>query len=134
MPIYVVADPDLARTGILDPEDEMGVYRVVQEALSNAIRYAHAQSVKIEITSDGLMLTVSISDDGVGFDPKATEDRGLGLAGMRERALILRADFAIESTLGKGSTIAMTVPLPPAVSAVDKTAGSRSLAHPRSSR
>jgi signal transduction histidine kinase len=134
IPIAVVADPDLARTGILDPEDEMGVYRVIQEALSNAIRHAHSQSVKIEIASDGFMLTVRISDDGVGFDAKATEDRGLGLAGMRERALILRAAFAIESSPGKGSTIAMTVPLPLAVSAVGKTAGARSLAHPRSSR
>ena len=53
-------------------------------------------------TSDGVVLTVRIVDDGIGFDADATKDRGLGLAGMRERALILRADLSLESGAGQG--------------------------------
>ncbi len=111
--ISVVADPVLSHPGLLDPEDEMSVYRIVQEALANAIRHAHAQRIRVELTSDGVVLTIRIVDDGIGFDVDATKDRGLGLAGMRERALILRADLSLESTPGMGSTVVMRVPLPP---------------------
>jgi signal transduction histidine kinase len=111
-PITVVADPDLARPGLLEPEDEIGVFRVVQEALNNAIRYANAGSIKVEMTSDGDVMTVRVTDDGIGFDTTTKEARGLGLPGMSERALILGAAFAVESTIGKGTRVTLAVPLP----------------------
>jgi signal transduction histidine kinase len=132
--VTVVADADLTRPGVLDPDDEMSVYRVVQEALSNAIRHAHAQRIRVELTSDGRILTVRVTDDGVGFDSSTKDDRGLGLAGMRERALILRADLAIESTPGKGSRVVMRVPLPAADAPASPTPAAQGLAQSEASR
>jgi two-component system sensor histidine kinase UhpB len=128
--ITVVADPELSHPGLLDPEDEMSVYRVVQEALTNAIRHAHAQLIRVDLISDGVVLTVRIVDDGIGFDATATRDRGLGLAGMRERALILRADLWLESAPGKGSTVLMRVPLPPPGVILDRTLEGRQAPQP----
>jgi signal transduction histidine kinase len=131
-PITVVADPDLMRTGLLDPEGELGVYRVIQEALSNAIRYSKAKHIKIELSTSGSALTVRVSDDGVGFDSTA-EDRGLGLAGMRERAIVLRADITIDSAPARGTRVTVTVPLSNA-SRPGAMAGPRGMAQVEGSR
>ena len=112
VPITVVTDPDLAVPGLLEPEDEMGVFRVVQEALSNATRYSNARRIAVTLSSDGYFLEVRVTDDGIGFDTSTTASRGLGLAGMRERAAILRAELSVESSPGQGTTVTMRVPLP----------------------
>ena len=111
-PAKVNAEPELAVPGLLEPEDEMNVYRVIQEAVSNAVRHAHPKHIVIEFTSDGDRLSVSVTDDGIGVDIKEAEERGLGLAGMRERAIILRAGLRITSIPGRGTSIRMDVPLP----------------------
>lgn len=134
VPITVVADPELTRSGLLDPEGELSVYRVVQEALSNAIRYSRSRHIRIELTSDDAVLTVRVTDDGIGFDATAKEDRGLGLAGMRERAIVLRAGFAIDSAPSRGTRVTMTVPLPPTGSALAAGAGASALARHEVSR
>lgn len=115
VPITVVTDPDLAMPGLLEPDEEMGVFRVVQEALSNATRYSNARRITVSLSSDGYVLEVRVTDDGIGFDTTTTATRGLGLAGMRERAAILRADLTVESSPGHGTTVTMRVPLPTAV-------------------
>jgi len=111
-PVTVSADPGLAIPGLLDPEDEMNVYRIMQEALSNAVRHAKAKHIRIEFASDGDVLTVAVIDDGIGFDAKTSGERGLGFAGMRERALILRAGLEITSVPRTCARIVLTVPLP----------------------
>jgi signal transduction histidine kinase len=134
VPITVIADQDLSRPGVLDPEDEMSVYRVVQEALSNAIRHAQAQHIKVELDSDGVVLTVRVSDDGIGFDKGEPQERGLGLAGMQERALILRADLTIESTPEVGSMVTMSVPLSRAGVPTGRSTRHRRMAQPEGTR
>ena len=114
-PISVVADPRLKVPGLLDPEDEMNVFRIVQEAVNNAIRHAHATAIDVTFAVSRGNLTVSISDDGTGFDPKTAGHLGLGLAGMRERALVLRSSLVVRSHQGAGTTVSMTLPLRPAV-------------------
>jgi len=109
--VTVVADPGLAVPGLLDPEGEMNVYRIVQAAMGNAVRHAHANHIRIEFASDGAVLSVAVIDDGIGFDAATREDRGLGFAGMRERALILRAGLETTSVRGEGTRVALTVPL-----------------------
>jgi signal transduction histidine kinase len=111
VPVSVVADPYLAVPGLLDPEDEMNVYRVIQEAVNNAVRHAQAGHIRIEFRSDGTILSVLVVDDGIGLDANEAEHRGLGFAGMRERALILRARLEIASGRD-GTTITLSVPLP----------------------
>ena len=110
VPVTVTADADLPRSGLLRPDDEMNVYRVVQEALNNSIRHAQARSIRIDLTADASTVTVTITDDGIGFDAAKAIERGVGLAGMRERAIVLGAQFELESTPGAGSRISLRVP------------------------
>jgi signal transduction histidine kinase len=110
-PITIVADPHLKVPGLLEPEDEMNVYRIVQEALNNAIRHAHAKRIQVEFSASGHELTATITDNGRGFDAAAAEHLGLGLAGMHERAVVLRSSLVVRSKRGSGTTISVNAPL-----------------------
>ena len=79
--------PDSQTGGVLDPELENTVYRLIQEALTNVVKHAHASSVKVTAVASNEHVTVEIEDDGVGFDAQARTE-GFGLAGMRERAYL----------------------------------------------
>jgi PAS domain S-box-containing protein len=101
--------------GSSDPIDEMRamlIYRIVQESLTNISRYAKATEVKILVNFTPSVMDVSISDDGCGFDPgEVMIKKTFGLLGMRERALTLGGDLMILSRPGRGTTIAVKVPL-----------------------
>jgi signal transduction histidine kinase len=86
------------------------VYRLVQEALHNVSRHAGARQVKIEVRQTAGTLSVSIQDDGRGFDPAHT--RGLGLLGMEERVKDLGGTLTVESHAGSGTVVHATLPLP----------------------
>ncbi len=105
--------------GLLTPEQELHVYRVVQEALTNVARHAAAKSVRVSVTRERDRLDVRVRDDGTGFTPDAPPSagegvrspRGVGVATMRERAMLLQGELAIESTPGRGTTVRLVVPL-----------------------
>ncbi len=100
----------VAVEGLLSPDDELHVYRVVQEALANATRHARPHSVEVAITRTAEHLHVRVHDDGAGF--RSVEPaRGVGLATMRERATLLRATLVIASEAGNGTTVELAVPL-----------------------
>jgi PAS domain S-box-containing protein len=89
---------------------ETVLYRIVQEALTNTVRHAHATRVDVVLTVRDGKLIVIIEDDGVGFDPQtAPAGAHLGLFGMRERAEMIDAKLMIESSPGSGTTILMEV-------------------------
>jgi two-component system sensor histidine kinase UhpB len=92
----------------LSSEAELVIYRVAQEALTNTLRHADATQVKVVLrrSSQGVLLVVS--DDGRGI-PERTS--GGGLAGMRERALLIGADLEVSSAPGRGAEIVLSVPL-----------------------
>ena len=92
----------------------VGIYRVVQEAVNNAQRHAHAKNVTVELKQTDTAVQVQIKDDGSGFDGKRT--RGIGLLGMEERVKRLGGTLAIDSRLGAGTTIRAELPLPVAQS------------------
>ncbi len=98
-------------------------FRVVQQALTNIVQHAHAQQVWVELDqSDGAMEVV-IRDDGRGFDVAKTMQAApgtghLGLLGMKERVEILGGRMQIDSGLGEGTRITLSVPLPHAVPAI----------------
>lgn len=98
--------------GLLAPDDELQIYRVLQEALANTGRHAHAAAVDVAITATPDHLVVRVHDDGTGFPPNAI-GRGLGLATMQERAMLLRATLAVESDPAAGTTVTLEVPLAP---------------------
>ena len=98
--------------GLLSPDAELQIYRVVQEALSNAGRHAHAAAVDVAISATAEHLVIRIHDDGNGFPPQVL-GRGLGLATMQERAMLLRGKLSIESDPAAGTTVTLEVPLAP---------------------
>ena len=105
--------------GLLTRERELALYRVLQEALGNAVRHAAARDVEVRIARDGERVVASVEDDGAGFDVAAEEAAQpcLGLFGMRERALYAGGRATIESGPGRGTRVAVELPVaaePPA--------------------
>jgi PAS domain S-box-containing protein len=97
-------------------EKELAIYRIAQEALNNIIRHAQAKNVFVNLIKKDEKLSLSVEDDGVGFDPdkvmKPSErKRSFGLLIMRERAVQLDGEFSIESQPGKGTHLLVEIPL-----------------------
>jgi signal transduction histidine kinase len=111
MAVTVTAPDSLRVPKLLEAEDEMSVYRIVQEALANAVRHAAARSIRIEFGTTGERLTVSIIDDGVGFVRNDAGHAGLGMAGMEERAIVLGSRLSVASRPGRGTRVSVSAPL-----------------------
>lgn len=90
---------------------EEGLYGIAQEALNNVIRHAQARAVSIHLTENGQYLTMTIKDDGKGFDPQTVSTGGMGLKTMRERAARLNARLKIESQPNLGTRVNVEVVL-----------------------
>ena len=93
----------------LDGDVQLVVYRVAQEALSNAARHSGAKRIAVALRRSDRGVELEISDDGRGFAFEESEG-GLGIAGMRERALLIGAELIIESRLGAGTKVHLSVP------------------------
>ena len=94
----------------LGDDAQLVVYRVAQEALSNAARHSDASRVEVRLRRDeGGGVVLEVADDGRGFAFDESE-RGLGIGGMRERALLIGGDLTIESRPGAGTTVRLRVP------------------------
>lgn len=92
---------------------ETALYRVVQEALTNATKHAKAVAVTIQIRQAGKKVSCSIQDDGVGFEfsaVRADPSRGLGLVAMQERINAVGGTFSVETAPGRGTRIVIQVP------------------------
>ena len=92
------------------PELETAVYRIVQEALTNATKHGHAKRAIIEVTEDDRTVHATVRDDGTGFDP-THETEGFGLLGMHERAQLLGGTLAVDSSPGNGATVTVSFPV-----------------------
>lgn len=99
-------------------EAEIAIFRIVQEALSNIWRHSQATQAAIELYYRPDLLKITVSDDGHGFAPDvqdltslANSSRGLGLLGMRERAMLIDASLSILSSPGQGCTVTLTLHL-----------------------
>ncbi|WP_413789635.1 PAS domain-containing protein [Metabacillus rhizosphaerae] len=93
----------------LHSEVETSIYRIVQEAITNARKYANTQEIFLSIIEKEDYLEVVITDHGVGFDTQ-TKQNGVGLFSMEERARSINAQFKINSIRNKGTTITVKVP------------------------
>jgi signal transduction histidine kinase len=90
----------------LAPEVRLAIYRIVQEALHNALRHGGASEAVVRFEQIGDVLRVSICDNGAGFNPEITaRPTSLGLLSMRERAVAIGAAFSIASRPGDGTTV-----------------------------
>lgn len=96
----------------LEPDAEHQVLRVVQEAVTNALRHAKAERIVVTLTEDEHGLVARVVDDGVGFEPSAPghRSRRLGLTSMQERADALDGTLAVRSAPGSGTTVELHIP------------------------
>ncbi len=92
----------------LPDEYKICVYRLVHEALSNAVRHSGAKNARVMVRQSSKNITVRIGDDGHGFNAQRT--RGLGLLGMEERVKRLGGTFTVESKPGHGATLTAEIP------------------------
>jgi two-component system sensor histidine kinase UhpB len=107
---------DFDEAGIRLPGDiETALYRVAQEALSNAVRHSSATKILVRLTIRSGYASLAIIDNGVGFDPgdalHGDVRGGLGLASIRERIELVRGTVNVESSVGRGTRLYVVVPL-----------------------
>ena len=107
-PIRLEVDGDLR--DVPDPHRTY-LYRIVQEGLTNCARHAQAKNIHVKLEDSSGKLAVLVEDDGVGFDQHNGVSYGLGLLGMAERVRELSGELSIQSEPGKGTRIAVVLPL-----------------------
>lgn len=110
--VVVVQEEEMAR--LLPRNICSCLYRVTQESLANIMKHARATRVEVELTCDTEEVTLSVYDNGVGFDLKEIQARhpGLGLVNMRERVRSVRGHIDLNSKPGLGTHITVQIPLP----------------------
>ncbi|TFJ94324.1 sensor histidine kinase [Lentibacillus salicampi] len=89
---------------------EIAFFRLMQEALQNAVKHAEASLIKVKLEVNSTMIAMVVKDNGKGFDPALKQEKSFGLIGMRERVEMLEGSLSINSTIGEGTTIMIKVP------------------------
>ncbi|MET1077191.1 MAG: PAS domain S-box protein [Pseudomonas sp.] len=89
----------------------VGLFRILQEALTNVLRHAQAHTVELSLTLEAGALCLRVSDDGCGFNLAAERPTSFGLVGMRERVLMLGGDLSLASLPGQGTQLNVRIPL-----------------------
>jgi signal transduction histidine kinase len=108
--LHVVLTAPEGLEELLDEQQKLTIFRIVQEALNNAIKHAKATTVQLKLKRDASNMVLKICDDGTGFDP-ATVRRGSGLKNIQNRVYLSDATFAIKSKPGKGCKLEIKFPI-----------------------
>jgi signal transduction histidine kinase len=98
-----------------DPQKELIIYRIFQEIINNIIKHSRARTVNVVLEYQPQVFTLTVSDDGEGFNTKQEPDNhhlGLGIRNMRNRAKLIGAEFKITSMIDEGTIISVELPLP----------------------
>ena len=101
---------------ISDRETATHLYRIAQEAISNAVRHGHATSVLIRLAIDSGEVVLSVRDNGLGFKPSAGACTGMGMRSMRYRTNLLNGSIDISAEPEGGALVCCRAPHPPAAS------------------
>ncbi|MBL8213365.1 MAG: CHASE3 domain-containing protein [Bryobacterales bacterium] len=96
----------------LSRDTKLALFRVLQEALTNVSRHAHATSVAVAIQPVGHCVELTVQDDGAGMDLQASHHRNLGIFGMRERLRTVGGELLLDSAPGQGTRVTARVPIP----------------------
>jgi two-component system sensor histidine kinase DegS len=100
----------------LSTEIEVTFFRILQEALTNVMKHAHATRVRVKLAVSEKEVSLTVEDNGAGFDTSLLSipesQNRLGLASIQERVLLLNGICKIESQLGEGTSIFVRIPLP----------------------
>lgn len=94
----------------IDKETSLCLYRITQEAVRNVVKHAGTDRARVSLKGDDGSLTLTVEDDGVGFEETRVRGVGLGLASMEERARLIRGEFKVESRSGSGTAVIVRVP------------------------
>ena len=100
----------------LDSLVEINIYRIVQEAINNAIKYADSSHILVSLSHSATMLSINIDDDGNGFEPSKVKkvkngDGGMGMTFMKERITYIEGRLFLNSQLGKGTRVTLNIPI-----------------------
>ena len=100
----------------LDSRQELLLFRITQESLNNALKHAHANNIAVSLDYSPDRLSLTVVDDGVGFDSERVitpvgEERGSGLTNIQNRARLIGAEVSIRSTAGQGTTTVLSLPI-----------------------
>ena len=107
---FMLDMPDINSLPPLSPDIEQCIYRVTQEAVTNALKHAGPKKLTVKLEPSGEKVILVVRDDGRGFDiKKVTEAGHFGLAGMQERAKILGGTLDVTSSPGEGTTVQLTI-------------------------
>ncbi len=112
VPVDIEEDDGL---GDLQGEIALALFRVAQEAMSNAIRHGKARRVRVLLHRDQGDVVLCIEDNGVGFDPSELHGPGIGLSSMRERVRMVDGDFDLSSVRQGGTSVTVRIPCEPAI-------------------
>lgn len=94
----------------LDDDEELVIYRVAQESLTNVVRHAHAKHVLVSLADEGSDVGLAVRDDGIGIDAEHAAVSPGGIRGMRERAMLIGARLELESLPAGGTEVRLHVP------------------------
>ena len=95
----------------LDKQTRYNIYRIVQEAVNNILKHANAHEITIQLIRHGEVLSIMIEDDGKGFDKQLLKQAGRGLRNITARSEWLHGNITIDSSPGRGTTIAIEIPV-----------------------
>ena len=100
----------------LDSLVEINIYRIVQEAINNAIKYAESSHILVSLSHSKNILSIVVDDDGVGFDPSKVKkvkngDGGMGMTFMKERIKYIDGRIFLNSEIGKGTRVTLNIPI-----------------------
>jgi len=105
-------DDELSMLATLNVKTRRNLFLIYKEALHNIARHAQASSVRIALRRRDFGLLLTIEDDGTGFDPAASANRGHGLTSMHRRAEQIGADLSLNSRPGRGTTLRLVLEIP----------------------
>ncbi|MFS0783699.1 sensor histidine kinase [Bacillus sp. 1P06AnD] len=95
----------------LPPKMEVALFRLIQESVQNAIKHADASTITVKIEINQTHVMAIIKDDGKGFDTDAKKEGSFGLIGMMERVDLLNGDLTVDSSIGKGTVVMISMPI-----------------------
>ncbi|NER18015.1 tetratricopeptide repeat-containing sensor histidine kinase [Spongiivirga citrea] len=110
--IFISSEVDNIQN-VFESEQEVNIFRIVQESLNNIIKHANAQAARVEVIKEAKQVQIIIKDNGKGFDfsERYNDFKSLGLKTLKERTKLLNGSMKIDSEKNKGTTLAFTIPL-----------------------
>lgn len=90
---------------------ENSLFRIAQEAMTNACRYSQSEKVRVTLTQEGDEVTLEVRDWGIGFDQATVQENRFGLEGIRERSRLLGGKLNVDSKPGQGTVVRVTLPV-----------------------